>query len=94
MDVELVAPRRVTVCIDGRETQVRAGSGIVGHLAQEEDSLAFLQRVKQVFQVECLMHNELLGRPVQSVVFCGGAGGLQPHRTIRLWYSGHAHHRP
>lgn len=84
MDVELVAPRRVTVCIDGRETQVRAGSGIVGHLAQEEDSLAFLQRVKQVFQVECLMHNELLGRPVQSVVFCGGAGDFLLPEALKM----------
>lgn len=74
VDVELVNPRRVPVRIDGREQMVRAGSGVVGYLAQEEDSLAFLQRVKRTFRVECLMHNELLGRPVQSVVICGGAG--------------------
>lgn len=84
MDVELVAPHRVTVSVDGREMQVRAGSGVVGYLAQEEDSLAFLQRVKQVFQVEMLMHNELLCRPVQSVVFCGGAGDFLLPEAVKL----------
>ncbi len=74
VDVELVNPRKVPVYIDGREQTVKAGSGVVGYLAQEEDSLAFLQRVKETFRVECLMHNELLGRPVQSVMLCGGAG--------------------
>ena len=74
MDVVLLQPRRVTVGIGGRARTVEGGNGVIGYLPEGEDSLAFLQRVKQAFGVECLMHNELLSRPVQSVAICGGAG--------------------
>ena len=74
VDVGLMQPRRVVVSVDGRERQVQAGSGVIGYLPVAEDSLAFLQRVKQCFGVECLQHNELLARPVQCVALCGGAG--------------------
>lgn len=52
------------------------GGGVLGYLVAEEDSLAFLQRVKDVFRVESLQHNELLHRPIQSVALCGGAGSF------------------
>lgn len=52
------------------------GGGVLGYLMAEEDSLAFLQRVKDVFRVESLQHNELLRRPIQSVALCGGAGSF------------------
>ena len=51
-----------------------AGSGVTGMVPVPEDALEVLQRVKSGFHVECLMHNELLQRPVQKVVICGGAG--------------------
>jgi putative NIF3 family GTP cyclohydrolase 1 type 2 len=38
------------------------------------DSRFFLDRVKEVFRCQCLMHNQVLERPVQSVVICGGSG--------------------
>ena len=71
IDVQFLEPRTVTLP-DGR--RVKAGSGVIGYLPEAEDSLAFLQRVKQAFGVEALQHNQLLERPVQSVVLCGGAG--------------------
>ncbi len=74
VDVELMQPRKVTVHQNGRDVQVLAGSGIIGYLPEAENSLAFLQRVKQYFGVECLQHNELLSRPIQCVALCGGAG--------------------
>lgn len=52
------------------------GGGVLGYLVAEEDSLAFLQRVKDVFRVESLQYNELLHRPIQSVALCGGAGSF------------------
>ena len=70
IDVELFQPRVVTI----GARQVKCGSGVIGYLPLAEDSLAFLQRVKQAFVVEALMHNQLLERPIQSVVICGGAG--------------------
>ena len=70
IDVQLLSPRAVSV----GARQVKGGSGVIGYLPEGEDSLAFLQRVKQAFKVEALQHNQLLARPIQSVVICGGAG--------------------
>lgn len=48
--------------------------GVMGYLSAPMDSRFFLDRVKEVFRCECLMHNELLARPITSVAICGGAG--------------------
>lgn len=80
IDVQLLNQRMLNV--DGR--QVKAGSGVLGYLPEAEDSLAFLQRVKQAFGVEALQHNQLLERPVQSVVICGGAGEFLLDEALRL----------
>ena len=79
IDVQFLAPHTVSV---GTRT-VKAGSGVIGYLPQAEDSLAFLQRVKQAFGVEALQHNEMLERQVQSVVICGGAGDFLLPDAIR-----------
>ncbi len=60
------------------------GGGVIGYLPIAEDSLAFLQRMKDVFRAECLQHNELLQRPVQSVALCGGAGDFMLDKAIEL----------
>ncbi len=83
VDVEMMMPRRVMVSMGGRQREVMAGSGMIGYLPEGEDSLAFLQRVKQAFELECLMHNELLVRPIQSVAICGGAGDFLLDEAIR-----------
>ncbi len=62
---------------------IKYGSGVIGYLPQGEDSLAFLQRVKQAFGVEALQHNALLERPIQSVVITGGAGDFMLDNAIR-----------
>ena len=79
IDVQFLAPHSVAV---GSGT-VKAGSGVIGYLPEGEDSLAFLQRVKQAFGVEALQHNQLLSRPVQSVVICGGAGDFFLEEALR-----------
>ncbi len=84
VDVVLLQPRVVTVGSAHTERKVQAGNGIIGYLPEGEDSLVFLQRVKQAFGVECLMHNELLSRPVQSVAICGGAGDFLLNEAIRV----------
>lgn len=84
VDVELMQPRRVAATVDGKPGSVVAGSGVIGYLPEAEDSLAFLQRVKQAFSIECLMHNELLQRPVQCVALCGGAGDFLLDEAVRL----------
>lgn len=62
---------------------IRSGSGVIGYLPEGEDSLAFLQRVKQAFGVEALQHNALLERPIHSVSICGGAGDFMLDAAIR-----------
>ena len=78
IDVQLLSPRIVS--IGGR--QVKAGNAVVGYLPVGEDSLAFLQRVKQAFHVEALQHNQLLERPIESVVICGGAGDFALNEAL------------
>lgn len=80
VDVEMIQAHQVRV----GERSVTAGSGLLGYLPVAEDSLAFLQRIKDVFHIECLQHNELLGRPIQSVVLCGGAGAFLLDEALRL----------
>ncbi len=60
------------------------GGGVLGYLPIAEDSLAFLQRMKDVFRAESLQHNELLQRPVQSVALCGGAGDFMLDKAIEM----------
>ncbi|MBR3513044.1 MAG: Nif3-like dinuclear metal center hexameric protein [Bacteroidaceae bacterium] len=79
IDVQFICPRTLTV---GTRT-VRCGSGVLGYLPAPEDSLAFLQRVKQAFGVEALRHNQLLERNIQSVAICGGAGDFLLPDAIR-----------
>ncbi len=80
VDVSMMQSHEVRV----GERDVTAGSGVIGYLPGPEDSLAFLQRVKDLFHVECLQHNELLQRPIQSVALCGGAGAFLLDEALRL----------
>jgi len=80
--VRLLLPHPVKVKDGGHEYTVMAGSGVIGVLPQPEDSLKFLQRIKSVFHIECLMHNELLQRPVRKVVLCGGAGDFMLEEAL------------
>jgi len=80
LDVQMMQRHSVRV----EDRQVEAGSGLIGYLPAPEDSLAFLQRIKDVFHVECLQHNELLQRPIQTVALCGGAGAFLLDEALRL----------
>jgi len=59
-----------TKTVDG----IEAGSGVVGTLAAPLAADDFVKAVKQAFDVECALCNELLRRPIQKVAICGGAG--------------------
>lgn len=50
------------------------GSGIIGTFGKAMNAAEFLDLVKSTFRVKCLMHNELLQRPIRTVALCGGAG--------------------
>ena len=52
------------------------GSAVVGILPEPMDEIAFLTRLKEVFQVPVVRHTTLNGRPVRKVALCGGAGSF------------------
>ena len=51
----------------------QAGSGVVGELPEEEEELAFLQRIKDLFHVGCVKYSALTGNPIREVAICGGS---------------------
>lgn len=61
----------------------QAGAGIIGELETPETETDFLRRIKKTFEVECLRHNKLTGREIQTVALCGGAGAFLIPLAIR-----------
>lgn len=61
---------------------VNGGSGVIGELPQAVSATQFLTNVKTAFDVECLMHNELLERSIRTVALCGGAGDFLLDKAI------------
>ena len=55
-------------------TTENAGFGVVGTLSQPISEEAFLKEVQKTFSVKALRHSALLGREVQRVAICTGAG--------------------
>ncbi len=52
------------------------GSGMIGRLEESVSELDFLAFVKETFHCGSIRHTHLLGRPVETVAFCGGAGSF------------------
>lgn len=52
------------------------GAGIIGELPQLGDEKAFLQNLKNVFNVKAIRHTSFTGKPVKKVALCGGAGAF------------------
>ncbi|MBE6259851.1 MAG: Nif3-like dinuclear metal center hexameric protein [Prevotella sp.] len=53
---------------------IEAGSGVVGLFREPVQARDFIALVKERFQVDCALCNELLQRPISKVAICGGAG--------------------
>ena len=62
--------------LEAKPGMVTAGAGILGELPAEEDEREFLNRVKVLFGIQCIRHNQLCGRKIRRVALCGGAGGF------------------
>ena len=54
----------------------QAGSGIVGELPIEEDEKSFLQRIKNILQINTLKHSSLTGKMIKEVAVCSGSGAF------------------
>lgn len=59
------------------------GAGIIGELEKPETETDFLRRIKKIFEVACLRHTKLIGREIQTVALCGGAGAFLVPTAIR-----------
>ena len=70
----VTAPQPVGAVTDAAPVEVRGGEGVTGRLADPMAADDFLLLLKRRFDVECVMANELLRRPISTVAVCGGAG--------------------
>lgn len=52
------------------------GSGMVGQLSKPMKEEAFLKHLKKAMDAHVIRHTALLGKPVETVAVCGGAGGF------------------
>ncbi len=52
------------------------GSGVVGELPLPEEETSFLQRLKEIFQLDILKHSSLRNKNIQEVAICGGSGAF------------------
>mgnify|MGYP000855962624 FL=1 len=62
------------VALENEFTQV--GSGLVGFLPEPMKEHFFLQMLKQSFDLQLIKHTKLLGKNIQKVAICGGAGSF------------------
>ncbi len=52
------------------------GSGLIGELPEPMAEVDFLQHIKTVFGLKVIKHTALLGKPINKVAVCGGAGSF------------------
>ena len=68
--------------LEQRSGGITAGAGVIGELPVAEDEREFLKRMKTLFGIQCMRHNQLNGRKIRRVALCGGAGGFLLQRAI------------
>ena len=63
--------------LEPRRDDPNAGFGVVGTLPRAEGAMAFMQRVKSIFEVGAIRHSDLPSEDamVRRVAVCTGAGG-------------------
>ena len=52
------------------------GAGMIGQLPKAMQEIDFLNHLKKIMAAGCVRHTPLLGKPVETVAVCGGAGGF------------------
>ncbi len=55
---------------------VQGGDGVIGELDESIAADDLIIMLKRNFDVECVMANELLRRPISKIAVCGGAGSF------------------
>lgn len=52
------------------------GSGVIGNLPSPMDAETFLPYLKEKLGVQVIRHTSPLGKPIERIAVCGGAGGF------------------
>ena len=60
----------------------KVGMGMLGELKKEMKEEAFLQMLKEKFDVDCIRHTALLGKQIKKVAVSGGAGSFLLRKAI------------
>ncbi len=58
------------------------GSGMIGELAEPINEIAFLELLKKQFGLQIIRHTALLGKPIQKIAVCGGAGSFLINKAL------------
>ncbi|MFK7785523.1 MAG: Nif3-like dinuclear metal center hexameric protein [Crocinitomicaceae bacterium] len=58
------------------------GAGMIGMLSESMPTATFLQHVKDTFKCGVIRHTDLTTDTIQTVAFCGGAGGFLLRNAI------------
>ena len=62
---------------------VEGGEGVIGELPEAIAADDLIIMLKRAFDVESVMANQLLRRPIRTVALCGGAGDFLLDEAIR-----------
>ncbi len=60
----------------------KAGSGMIGDLAEPIDEVSFLKFLKNTMNAGVVRHTKLSGQSIRRVAVCGGAGGFLLNNAI------------
>jgi len=52
------------------------GAGIIGTLENAENTVDFLNRLKQITSAKCVKHTEIVKEKVKKIALCGGSGAF------------------
>lgn len=58
------------------------GAGMIGELENAQNSMAFLQMVKQIFNSGCVRYTDLCKEKIKKVAVCGGSGSFMLNDAI------------
>ena len=58
------------------------GSGLIGELAVAEDSLRFLEQLKEKMNCECVRHTAIHKKEIKKIAVCGGSGSFLLKQAI------------
>lgn len=66
-----------------KESDSKAGSGMIGTLKTSSSEISFLGKIKKVMKAASLRHTTLLNKKVSKVAVCGGSGSFLLSEAIR-----------